>query len=428
MVWLPGVLLALFVLGLSVYFVRSAPPERIVIATGDPQGAYAAFARRYRDFMKPQGVELVIRETQGSVENLRLLADPDSGVDIAFVQSGIGSPKTYPGLIGIASLYHEPVWVFKRRDLDVTLLRDLRGARIGLGPQGSGSYQAALTLLGENGIDETNSALRPVDMRGMSEGLREGRLDAVFLVAAVDSAAVRQLFDESEIELLDVARAEAYARREPVFDRVTLPRGAIDPARDVPHSDKRLVSPVATLVARDGFHPALISLVLQAASEAHSGPSLFDRAGEFPSGAHVDFPLAKRSKRYFKNGPPFLQRYLPFWAATLIDRLILLALPLVTLLFPLAKLVPPVYRWRVRSRIYSWYERLLEIESKAERCLPAGDIAAYLRELDEMEEEVNGISVPLSYADNKYNLRVHIELVRTRLREKLRALAPQQAS
>ncbi len=426
--WLPGLLLVLFLVALSIYFVRSAPPGRIVIASGDPNGAYTAFARKYRDYMKPQGVELVIRETHGSVENLKLLTDPDSGVDLAFVQSGIGTPEDYPGLIGIASLYHEPLWIFKRRAVKISLLRDLRGARIGLGPQGSGSYQAALTLLRDNGVDETNSRLSPEDMAGQIQGLRSGRLDAAFIISAGSSEAVRRLLAEPGVELFDVKRAEAYTRRQPVLGQVILPRGAIDPARDIPDEDKHMVSPVATLVARKDFNPALISLVLQAASDAHAHPNLFDRPGDFPSARYVDFPLAKRSKRYFKNGPPFLQRYLPFWAATLIDRLVLLALPLVTLLFPLAKVVPPLYRWRVRSRIYSWYEQLLEIESNAEKNLPAGDIAAYLQELDEMEDEVNAISVPLSYADNKYNLRVHIELVRKRLVEKLQRLIEQRAS
>ncbi len=422
-VTLPASVLILAVLALLVYFVRSAPPDRIVIATGDPQGAYARFAREYQAFMRPQGVELEIRETHGSVENLKLLADPDSGVDIAFVQSGVGSPARFPGLVGIAGLYHEPLWVFKRRDLDVALLRDLRGKRIGVGAVGSGARQAALALLDENGVDAGNTALMSSDMVSQIEGLREGRLDAALLIASATSKAVSTLLAEADIELMDVVRAEAYARRKPVFSEVVLPRGAIDPARDIPATDKRMISPVATLVARKGFHPALISLVLQAASEAHAKPTLFDKAGEFPSASHVDFPIAKRSRRFFKNGPPFLQRYLPFWAATLIDRLVLLALPLVTLLFPLVKIVPPVYRWRVRSRIYSWYEQLLEIESNAEHKLPAGDIASYLHELDDMEDEVNAITVPLSYADNKYNLRMHIELVRTRLQEKLKRLA-----
>ncbi len=420
---LPAILLALAILALLVYFIRSAPPDKIVIASGDPRGAYAYFAKRYQAFMQPEGVELEIRETRGTVENLKLLADPDSGVDIAFVQSGVADSTQYPGLIGIASLYHEPLWIFKRRDLNVALLRDLRGKRVGIGEVGSGARQAALALLGENGIEAGNTALLSSDMRNQIEGLRAGRLDVAMLIAAADSQAIETLLAEPNIELMDVARAEAYARRNPVFSRVVLPHGAIDPALDIPDSDKRMISPVATLVARKGFHPALISLVLQAASEAHSGPNLFDKAGEFPSARYVDFPVAKRSKRFFKNGPPFLQRYLPFWAATLIDRLILLALPLATLLFPLAKVIPPVYRWRVRSRIYSWYEQLLEIESNAEHKLPAGDIASYLHALDEMEDEVNAITVPLSYADNKYNLRMHIELVRTRLQEKLKKLA-----
>lgn len=420
---LPALLLVCIGFYLAYSYMRPAPPDHISIAAGSENGAYMLFAKQYAEYMKKQGITLDIISTKGTVENLGLLSDNSNGIDIAFVQSGVGSKKQYPDLEGVASIYREPLWVFLQKGSNFNLLTDLKGMAIGTGQEGSGSYPATMKILADNGINADNSRIVQAEDTLLVDQLIAGQLDAVMIVASNYSASVKHMLSNPQLVLLDMTRAQAYVRRHPMFSKVLLPRGVISPEKDIPPSDTTLISPVATIVVNKDIHPALISLLLQAADKVHGHASLLDKAGEFPSAQYLDFPVAERAERYFKKGPPFLQRYMPFWAAIMIDRAIIFLLPLVTLLIPLIKIIPPVYRWRVRSRIYSWYEQLLKIEDETEKDLSLSIIDKSLRALDDMEDEVNEIEVPLSYADAKYNLRLHIELVREKLQHKIAQLS-----
>lgn len=122
------------------------------------------------------------------------------------------------------------------------------------------------------------------------------------------------------------------------------------------------------------------------------------------------------AQEYYESGPSLLQRHVPFWIASLIDRTKIMLLPLLTLAFPLFKIAPPVYRWRIRSRIYRWYKLLREIDQHADGAT-AEQRTRNLDTLSEMQRELEEISVPLSYMEEFYNLRLHIDLVRRRLEQ-----------
>ena len=199
----------------------------------------------------------------------------------------------------------------------------------------------------------------------------------------------------------------------PFLSPVTLPRGVVDLAGDIPPQDIHLVAPTATLVAKRSTHPALIQLFVQAAHQVHGGSGWFQRKGEFPSAQNTERPLAKEAQRYYKNGAPFLQRYLPFWLANLIDRMWPVLVTIVAVLIPLSRMVPPLYQFRVRSRIFRWYGQLRGVE-EAIGTRPNDEL---LRELERIEQRVEQVSVPLSYADELYALRTHIQMVGNRLRQ-----------
>jgi TRAP transporter TAXI family solute receptor len=419
----PAVLLLCAGFYMAYSYVRPAPPDHFSIATGSENGAYTHYARQYAKYIEKQGIRLDIVTTDGSIENLSLLDheengednDKNNGVDVAFVQSGVADASDHPQLQGVASIYSEPMWIFLKKKSPIKLISELKGKRVGTGLKGSGSYPAAMTILKDNGISTDNTTITTEENAQLAKQLSAGKLDAVMLVAESRSPDIQQMLLNPAMRLLNVLRAEAYDRRHPMFSKVILPRGAISPESDIPKQDINLISPVATLVINQDIHPALVSLLLQAVDSVHDEASLFDSADAFPSAKYLDFPIAQRAERYFKNGPPFLQRYMPFWAANLIDRLIILMLPLITLMIPLSKIVPPLYRWRVRSRIYSWYEQLLKIDHRTDFNMSDSSLQKNLIALDKMEQEVNDIEVPLSYADSKYNLRLHIKLVREKI-------------
>ncbi len=397
---------------LAAQFVKPAPPDRLYISSGGPGGSYQQYAERYRQVLARNGIELREQPSAGSIENLRRLLDEADDTEVALVQSGTAGGIVSDRLFSLGYLYHEPLWVFYRGERKLDRLTQLRGKRIAVGAEGSGTRMLALQLLDANGIEAGNAMLLPLGGLAAVEALQARKLDVVFLVGTERSAAVWSLLYAKGVRLMSLAHAEAYARRFPHLARLTLPQGAIDMARNIPARDVELVSPMATLVAHDSAHPALVQLLIEAGQEVHREPGIFQRPGEFPRPGTADFPLSPQAERFYKSGKPFLQRYLPFWLANLIDRMVVMLVPVFALLIPILKFAPGLYSWRVRSRIYRRYGELKFLEAEVEENPGRHTRAEWLEQLDRIEADVQHIPTPLAFADMLYTLRSHVELVR----------------
>lgn len=416
----PFLLLAAALIALAYWMLDPNPPRRVVLATGVPQGAYAEFGQRYAERLQRHGIAVELRSTQGAAENLALLRDPNSGIDIAFVQGGAGeAPDGDAALQSLGSMFYEPVWLFYRVDSAQRLakrptldnLAQLVGWRVNIGAPGSGVPHLARQLLEANRIDTGAITLSQQPVTPAVVELLEGRLDALVLASAPEAAMVQMLLQTPGIALFSFAQADAYTRRFGFLSAVTLPRGVVDLAADVPAADVHMVAPTATLVAREGLHPALAQLFVQAAAEVHGNSGWFQRKGDFPNARDGERALAPEAERFYRNGVPWLQRYLPFWLANLIDRMWLALLSIVAVLLPLSRIVPPLIELRIRSRVFRWYGQLREIEAEA-GARPAQEL---LGSLDDIEAKVNTVQLPLSYADELYALKSHIQFVRRRL-------------
>ena len=396
-------------------FVEPAPPKRIVITTGGEAGAYYQFAQRYAAILAKNGITLEVKSSAGSLENLdRLKADQ---AQVGFVQGGVVPPKEDPdaeddsGLLSLGSLFYEPVWVFYRGERDLTRLTDLRGKRIAIGQEGSGVRQLAQQLLAANEI-EAGDHLVPLSGLSAAEELQQGRIDAAFIIASESAPVVQVLLRSPGIRLMSFAQSGAYQRRFPFLTKLTFPQGVADLVRDFPPNDIKVLAPTANLIVRHDLHPALQSLLLQAASEVHGKSGFFQDQGEFPSYKDQMLPLSPDAARYFKSGPSFLQRYLPFWLAVLVDRLIVLLLPVVALLIPLLKVAPAIYTWRVRSKVFRCYGELKFLEDDLKNHFDRARLAEYRSRLDALEDEAVQLHVPLGFTDLVYTLREHVNLVR----------------
>ncbi len=414
--WIILILAVAFIAGLQ--FVKPAPPKHIIITTGAEGGAYFRLAGRYSAILARNGIALEVRTSEGALENLRRLEKNEA--DVAFLQGGIIVPEEgrydfeeSPSL-SLGSVFYEPVWVFYRGDRKIDRLSQLAGKRIAIGQEGSGVRQLAQQLLAANHIT-TREHLVSLGGLKAAEELQQGRIDAAFIIAAPEAPVVQALLHAKGIQLMSFAQAEGYTKQFPFLTVVKLPRGAVDVANDMPPEDTALLAATASLVVRDDLHPALQALLLQAAAEVHGKIGFFQRPGEFPSPRNESLPLADEAKRYYKNGPPFLQRYLPFWLAVLIDRLIVLALPLIALLLPLLRVAPALYTWRVRSRIFRLYGELKYLEHDLRSHFEAAREAEYRQRLDNIETEANNLSIPLGFTDQLYTLREHINLARQTL-------------
>ena len=431
MVWGSVVGLCAAVLIVSyLLLVGAPPPKRIVIATGGTTGAYYTTALKYAALLKEQGVTLDIRETKGSVENLQLLLDDNSGVDFAIVQSGVADKKVIERdmLIALGSLYREPLWVFHRADQPIKLLSDLEGKKVGIGPPGSGTYAIAMQLLEVNGLivpDSPESAkvtLKTDSVDAAAEALQKGDLDAAFFVAAYDAKYIKELLGDDRVKLLSFTQHDAYHRRFRFLSEVTFPKGLVNLGKNLPKEDVSLMAPTAMLIARKNIHPALVPLFLDAATKIHGGGNELSNPGEFPSASFTDFPVSDEAKHYYKNGPPLLQRVLPFWLASLIDRLKIMLIPMLVLLMPIIRAAPPLAKWRTRRKIYTWYAALRDIDKKRVAGLSGPALDAELVNLREIEHQVSFVEVPLSYMDELYHLRMHV----TMMQDKLKATQAEQ--
>ena len=370
----PFIVLTLALLAVAYWALDPAPPKRVVLATGSELGAYAEFGKRYARILKEYGVTVELRNTQGAADNLKLLRDPQSGVDIAFVQGGADEHLRQldddEPLVSLGSLFYEPVWLFYRSDaaqrrLNAPVLSSvsqLTGWRVNIGPPGSGVPNLMAKLIDANALDAKAVTLARKPQTPAVIDLLAGDLDALVFASAPESLMVQMLLQTPGIALFDFGQAEAYSRRFSYLTAVTLPRGVVDLARDLPPQDVRLVAPTATLVARADMHPALVQLFVQTARQIHGSPGWFQRKGDFPTAAGTEQPLSKEAQRFYASGTPLLQRYLPFWLANLVDRMWPVLVGIVAVLIPLSRTLPSVYEFRIRSRIFRWYARLRSVE------------------------------------------------------------------
>ena len=422
----PLVLLGGALLLLAYLWLQPAPPKRVVLATGVEQGAYSEFGKRYAAALAKHGIQVELRTTQGAADNLALLRDPASGVDLAFVQGGADIARSGSeadprdaDLQSLGSMFYEPVWLFYRTQSAQNLVKaprldrlaQLAGWRVNIGAPGSGVPNLALRLLDANRIDPATITLQQLPQTPAVVELLEGKLDAIVLASAPESLMVQMLLQTPGVQLFDFAQADAYTRRFGFLSAVNLPRGVVDLAGDLPPADVRMVAPTASLVARERLHPALAQLFVQAAQQVHGEAGWFQRKGDFPNARDGERELHAEAQRFYRSGVPWLQRYLPFWLANLIDRMWLALLSIVAVLIPLSRVVPPLVEMRIRSRVFRWYGRLRAIEG-ATGTRPAAEL---LTELDDIETKVAQIQVPLSYTDELYALKSHIQFVRRRL-------------
>lgn len=409
----PFVLLAGALLALAYLWLDPIPPRQVTLATGPAQSAYDEFGKRYAAALASYGIQVKLLESEGAAQNLQWLLE--GKVDLAFVQGGNGDARSeaQQQLQSLGSLFVEPLWLFYRSPKALNALADFAPLRMNVGTPGSGVPRLMSQLFDLNRMDEGKLKLSHLSQTPATVAFLDGQIDALLFASAPESPMVQMLLQTPGVRLLQVAQNEAYARRYSFLSPVTLPRGVVDLARDMPAHDVKLVATTTTLLARPTVHPAVVQLMAQTALNLHGQAGWFSRAREFPNAEHTEFTVSDEALRTIRNGPPLLQRYLPFAYANLIERMWLALGIILAILLPLSRIVPPLYEFRIRSRVFRWYGQLRSVEDRA--ALTDASTADLVEELRQLETRVEKVNVPLSYADELYALRNHIERVRLRL-------------
>lgn len=416
-IWGPTVVLSLVGLVIAWQYVEPAPPTRLRFAAGPEGGMYHRLAEQYADLFDLHGVEMEVIATAGSVDNVQRLLNDEA--DLAFIQGGVltGGEELPVAeraeLVALADVLTEPVLLFLRgiedRDFDLTRLE---GKRVAVGAPGSGTRPVALALLEAAGVTVEAAELSNGEA---SAALQNGEVDAAFMVLSPTAARVDELLALPGVALADFRRAEALAGRFRFLKPAMLYEGAVNLAEDRPAADVRLIAPAAALAGRADLHSGVATLAVYAATEVHAGGDALDPPGTYPVRSVGDLPMSDAADYALRNGPNFLHRSLPFWAASLVDRLLILMLPLLGLLIPLMRIAPPTYRWRVRRKIYRWYKRLNELSVAVQRDPTPARASSLLNDARALDEEIAQVNVPLSYMDELYDLRLHVQFLERRL-------------
>ena len=410
---IPAALLIGGIVFLASRFVQPAPPKSITITTGGESGAYYKFAQRYQAALKRDGIQLDIKTSAGSLQNLTRLRGSAPEASIAFVQGGTTAPEDSNNMLSLGRMFYEPMWVFYRLPADIDRLSQLQGKRIAIGAAGSGTRALAMQLLVPSEVSAANTTLVETPGKAAAEALLAKEIDAAFFVAAPDAEIVQQLLRAPGIKLMNLSQAEAYAKRFPWLARIVLHKGVIDFAQNIPVRDVEMLAAVALIAVRDDVHPALQFALAQAASGVHKAPGIFNADGVFPQSQSTELPMSEIAERFHKSGPPFFQRYLPFWLAVWMDRLWVLLLPMIAVLIPVFKLLPDVYDWRVRKPLWRWYKELRTLE--AAMADQPDDHEKHLQEIQRIDDGVSMLPLPVKYSEAHHNLRSYVEYVRRRL-------------
>lgn len=424
--WASIVALFLAFLGAAalVWLWLSAPPRVITITSGPPGSSFHRYAEAYQKALAEDGVTLRILPSDGSLDNLKRLQSPDSGADLGFVQGGhLGDALPPSELITLGSIAYQPLWVFYRGSTPIKRLSELAGKRIGIGAPGSGAHALASLLLQLNGITGPPSTLVEQASEGAAADLIAGKLDAAFLMG--DSASLgtlRTLVREPQVQLYSFTQADAYVRRHSFLNKIVLPQGAFDVGQNLPAQEVVLVGPTVELVARKGLNSAISDLVIDKARTVHGRATILQKRDEFPAPLGRDFTLSEDAQRFYKSGRGLLYKaFGSFWLASLINRALVVIVPIILLLIPALRFLPIAYKWSVQLRIYRCYRPLLRLEREAQAPLSRDEVQDLLGRLDEIEQEVNALKVPASFAYQFYALRGHLAFVRGRLKSAVAA-------
>jgi TRAP-type uncharacterized transport system substrate-binding protein len=414
-VWIVGIAsLAL------IHFIPT-PPSKVVMAAGFKGASFEYYGRQYQEILARSHVQLELRETAGAIENLRLLQDPKADVQIAFVIGGLSDAKHAPGVLSLGPVNDQPFWIFYSSNQQFDQLSQLKGKRIAIGPIGSATRYMAEQILGKGGVNSQTATFLSFAGSTADEALKNGQVDAVWIIGVPESTAVQSFLRNPNVRPMNFPMSEAFTRIFPDLARMTLPQGTIDIERVIPSNDVQLIGTKAKILIRNDLHPEIVQLLLQTMKEVHGGADLFHRSGEYPNASDSEYTVASTAIDFYKDGPSFMQRHLPLWLSVHVQRAIAILVTGIAIGLPLLHFVPQGYNWMTRRRLLHWYAQLKALEVSFDASESHRHLLQKQAEIERIEYAVRTINFPLTFSDQVYNLRNHIDIVRQKIASRIRS-------
>ena len=403
-----------------IHFIPT-PPSKVVMAAGFKGASFEYYGRQYQEILARSHVQLELRETAGAIENLALLQDPKADVQIAFVIGGLSDAKHAPGVLSLGPVNDQPFWIFYSSNQQFDQLSQLKGKRIAIGPIGSATRYMAEQVLGKGGVNSQNATFLPFAGSTADEALKNGQVDAVWIIGVPESTAVQSFLRNPNVRPMNFPMSEAFTRIFPDLARMTLPQGTIDIERVIPSNDVQLIGTKAKILIRNDLHPEIVQLLLQTMKEVHGGADLFHRSGEYPNASDSEYTVAPTAIDFYKNGPSFMQRHLPLWLSVHLQRAIAILVTGIAIGLPLLHFVPQGYNWMTRRRLLQWYAQLKALEASFDATESHRHLLEKQAEIERIEDAVRTINFPLTFFDQVYNLRNHIDIVRQKIASRIRS-------
>jgi TRAP-type uncharacterized transport system substrate-binding protein len=405
------------IISLALAYFIPAPPSTFKIATGFKGGSALFVGNRYKERIAPHGVKVDVLETDGSGEDFKLLMDPKSGVKVAVIQGGVSNSNEMPGLLSLGRVNYQIFWIFYRGTDTLNDLTQLKGKRISVGPTGSGTQTVAAKVLSASGVTSNNSTFLPLAGENAADALKAGTVDVMFLANTDNAPLYKTLLRDPNLRVMNIRRAEALSRMYPFLVRLVLPEGVIDLEKNIPATDVTTFATTNVIIVREDTHPAIISLLIEAMVEEHGAPGLFNQTGAFPTQSDPEFPMAPTARDFYKNGPSFLNRYLPFWMVSHVQRLLAVLLAAGVIVYPLFNFAPKLYQWVLKDRMNKLYRRLRVVEQELQAELTAPQVVALQTELENINRAAR--ILPKRNSDMFFDFNRHIESMRTLLASRL---------
>lgn len=414
-----GAIIGLISLAL-MYFIPS-PPSKVIMATAFKGASFDYYGRQYREVFARYKIDLELRETAGAVENVKLLQDPASGVQVGFVTGGVSDSKRAPDVLSLGTVYNQPFWIFYSSNEPLERLSQLKGKRIAVGPVGSATRFTAEQILGRGGVNAETATLLPFAGSAADKALNDEKVDVVWIIGVPEATAVQSFLRNPKVRLMSFPSAEAFTRIFSDLNRLVLPQGVIDIDRNIPPADVPLIATTSKVLIRSDLHPEIVQLLLQTMKEVHSVADIFHRPGEYPNSTDTEYTVAQTAIDFYKNGPSFMQRHLPLWLSVHVQRAIAVLVTGIAIGLPLFRFLPQLYQWMTRRRLFYWYAQLKALEISFEANPNDRHLAEKQAEIERIEDAVSHIRFPLTFSDQVYNLRSHIDIVRRKITARARA-------
>ncbi len=394
-----------------------APPSKVTMATAFAGASFEYYGERYRERFARANVKLELRETAGAVENLRLLQNPHSGVQIAFMIGGVSDGRHAPGILSLGTIYYTPFWIFYTSIEPIDRLSQLKGKRIAVGPEGSGTRFSAEKILAKGGVNSETATFLPFAGLTAAAALKDGKVDVVWFSGGPDSEAAQFMLRNPNVRLMSFPMAEAFTRIFPGLVHLVLPQGVIDIEGPIPAHDVSLIATTNRVLVRSDLHPEIVHLLLRTMVQEHGEAGIFQRSGEFPTSTDPEYPVAASAVDFYKNGPSFLQRHLPLWLTTYVQRAIALLVAGIAIAFPLFSFAPRLYLWFWQDRVRKLYRRLRVVEEALQTELSVSQVEALQTDLENIDRAAR--ILPKRHSDLFFVLQNHISLTRTQLASRL---------